>query len=80
LSQLNWPALFKPRRIYWFRNVGFSIIRFTAWAIARGLSGSTIRAAFPTTSGKDVLFEVTTGTPQAKASSTGKPNPYKREG
>ena len=36
--------------------------------------------ASPTTSGKEEIFEVITGVPQAIASKTGKPKPSHKEG
>jgi hypothetical protein len=38
-------------------------------------SGFTIMAASPTTSGSELTFEVTTGVPEAIASSGGNPKP-----
>ena len=43
--------------------------------MARESVGSTSTAASPTTSGSDDTFEVTTGVPQAIASSGGRPKP-----
>ena len=42
---------------------------------SRGLRASAYSAAEPATSGNDVSFEQTTGTPHAIASSTVKPKP-----
>ena len=44
-------------------------------AISRLSSGSTVKAASPTTSGNELAFVVTTGVPQAIASSGPRPNP-----
>ncbi len=50
-------------------------MRSIAFAICFTEVGSTSMAAFPATSGIAVTFAVTTGVPQAIASSIGRPNP-----
>jgi len=57
-----------------------SSTREIPWAIASSLYGSTSSAPSPTTSGSDEMREVTTGVPQAMASSGGRPKPSYNEG
>ena len=52
-------------------------MRSISCAIRSVSSGGTRTAAFPPTSGSDAAVDVMTGVPQAMASSTGRPKPYK---
>ena len=79
-SQLKLAARRRPRSTRPRRSSSSSRTRAIPCAIASSEYGSTSRAPSPTTSGSDEMREVTTGVPQAMASSGGRPKPSYSEG
>ena len=80
LFQVNDRALFNPARPRRRRSSSSSTTFRMAPAIPSTSSGSTFKAASPTTSGSEDTLEHITGQPQAMASRGGRPNPSYSEG
>ena len=79
-SQLNAFSRANPLFLMWIRKSSSSNTSRMPLAMSNTFSGFTITAASPTTSGREVLSEQTTGVPQAMASRGGKPKPSYSEG
>jgi hypothetical protein len=78
--QVSWAARARPAAMQRARSAGSRTSASMASPSAPVSSGSTSSAAPCATSGSEVAFEVTTGTPDAKASTTGMPKPSYSEG
>ena len=73
--QVSWAARARPAVMQRARAADSRASVSMASAIAPVSSGSTSSAAPAVTSGSDVVFDATTGTPDANASTTGIPKP-----